>query len=92
MLDELVIDDPTSLHRKFRRYGAYQKEDIQKAAQSVPLNQAMAVKFSDTLPAVRPVPLQKIREVLNSPKIVFQTAYKITHAQFEELYRHGFTN
>jgi hypothetical protein len=92
MLDEVVIDDPMSLYRKFRRYGAYQKEDIHKSAQSDSSKQAMAVRFSDTLPAVCPIPLQKIREILDSPKIVFQTAYRVTKLQFKELYEYGFNS
>ena len=63
-LEEIVIDFPKSLFRKYRRLGIYGWHDIFKLAKRNTENKIMAIRFSETELFRSPVPWAKFQEIL----------------------------
>ncbi|MEM9214425.1 MAG: GNAT family N-acetyltransferase [Cyanobacteria bacterium P01_F01_bin.150] len=88
-LDDITIDTPKEIYKKFRRLGVYSFDNVKKTAGDL-TQSVMAIKFSDTEMFPSPVPLDRIHQVLNCKAPLLQP-YKITPQQFEILYNEEYT-
>lgn len=84
-LEKIVIDSPDNLHRRFRRLGVYDKNQIKERAKS---DKVMAIQFSDIELFKNPIELEKIKEVLGSG-FVPQTVKEVSKEEFMILYSLG---
>jgi len=89
-LDEVIIDKAEHIYKQFRRFGVYKKEDVLETAQSHSKRHVMALRFSDTQLASKPIPFKDIREVLAPKKVPFVAPFRISSEEFENLYKKGF--
>lgn len=62
-LEEIVVGLPKPLFRQFRHLGIYDWKDVLKTAKGID-NQLMALRFSNTTMLRKPVPWQKVIEML----------------------------
>ena len=61
-LDEVVLDGPKELFRRFRRYGTFEWKHLYEICGGDISKDVMALLFSHTFPLRRPVPLDEIRK------------------------------
>ncbi|MBD2776958.1 GNAT family N-acetyltransferase [Iningainema tapete] len=87
-LDEIVIDKPTDLHKRFRRLGIYSFKDVMRTARDDFNREIMAVKFSDTELFKKPIELKEIEQLLGK-KISVRAPYRITTEAFIMIYNLG---
>lgn len=87
-LEEVVVDRPLTLHRRFKHLGIYTEFDVLGAAGS--RHQAMALRFADTELFRRPVGLDELRElakryghtlVLRSPRILVEHLFDAIYSR-----------
>ena len=64
-LDAVVIDIPKELFRRFRRFGTLLWEDLYELCEGDVAKELMALRFSNTFPLQREVPLKEIKRVFN---------------------------
>ena len=93
-LDEVVIDTPKELFRKFRKYGTFEWRDVYEMCGGDVTKSLMVLKFSHTFSFPRDVPIDEIREVfaenevglsLRGPsRISFDTFNKILQLGYQE--------
>ena len=62
-LDEVVIDTPKELFRKFRKYGTFEWRDVYEMCGGDVTKSLMVLRFSHTFSFPRDVPIDEIREV-----------------------------
>jgi hypothetical protein len=86
-LDEIVVDNPKELFRRFRRLGVYQWRDLKKMVANDPGKLLMALRFSDTELLSIPVPRERFRKL--GVKSNLQSPVSISTQQFAEIYRLG---
>jgi hypothetical protein len=87
-LDEVVIGKPKELYRRFRNLGIYEERNVLDEAQNNLDKDIMAIRFSDTELFNKPIPLKKIKEVLDK-KVTMQAAYYISIENFAKIYTLG---
>jgi hypothetical protein len=87
-LEEIVVDDPRTLHRRFRHLGVWQQHQIEKSAQG---GRARALRFVDTEIFSRKVSLDRVRELAGWSKRqpVLQGPRKISTELFAAIYEEG---
>ena len=68
-LDEVEIDIPQELFKKFKRFGILEWENIREMCNGDLLKEIMALRFSHTFPFRQPVSLKKIRTVFNEDNV-----------------------
>ena len=91
-LDEVVIDTPKELFRRFRRYGTLEWADLyQMCGQNIDTN-LMALKFSHTFPLDRSVPLNEIWEVFEEDGVgrSVQAPTRLPESTFRKLFERGY--
>lgn len=86
-LDDIIVDTPKNLYRRFRRLGAYTWEDVYKKAGKDTTKQLMALRFSDTELFKTPVDRDQFRKT--GIKSNIQSPVQITKEQFAEIYKIG---
>jgi hypothetical protein len=86
-VDDVIIDTPEDVHKKFQHLGYYNLKKIQQSCSSS--DQVMAIKFSHTELLQNPIHLEKIRQCLERP-INMEWMKKISQEEFVSLYRLGF--
>ncbi|MEB3122622.1 MAG: GNAT family N-acetyltransferase [Snowella sp.] len=85
-VDDVIIDTPEVLYKKFQHLGLYSFEQIKSCSKS---KQVMAIKFSHTEQLSNPIELKKIQQCLEK-RVTMQSTTKISQAEFITLYRLGF--
>jgi ribosomal protein S18 acetylase RimI-like enzyme/predicted nucleic acid-binding protein len=92
-LDEIVIDTPRTLFRRYRRLGIYEWKDVLQVAKEDPARKIMAVRFSHTELFTHPVFLNDIREIYREEaetRFHIQSPARILEeAIFTRIYRSG---
>ena len=86
-LDEITVDKPKELYRRFRRLGVYEWRDVYKKANHDVNKMLMALRFSDTELFRSPVARDRFRKL--GVKSNLQSPVAITKEQFAEIYRIG---
>ena len=91
-LDEVVLDKPKELFRKFRRFGTYEWRDLYETCGGDITKKVMALLFSHTFPLRRRVPLDEIRKVFDEDGVglTLQSPRKIQFGTFLKLFSLGF--
>lgn len=87
-LDEIAIDKPPSLHRKFKRLGVYDYPDLLRIAKGDSGKDIMAIKFSNTEVFKTPIVLSEVEKLIER-KILLRAPYKINANSFESIYNTG---
>ncbi len=87
-LEEIVVDDPVTLHRRFRHLGVWRQKQIEQAARD---GRARALRFVDTEILPRQVSLDRVRELAgwSKPQPVLQGPRKIPTDLFAAIYKEG---
>lgn len=86
-VDDVIIDTPEELHKKFQHLGYYNLEQIKSCTSRS--NKVMAIKFSHTEQLDNPISLEKLKQCLEK-SITMQSMIKISQGEFITLYRLGF--
>lgn len=87
-LEEVVLDRPKDLFRRFQRLGIYQWEDVYSTAEHDISKQIAAFRFRMTERFKNPVTLMDLRRLgIRGP---FMSPRHITPLQFAAIYRKGF--
>ena len=91
-LDEVVLDRPKELFRKFRRYGAFEWRDLYETCGGDISKKVMALLFSHTFALRRPIPLDEIWKVFDEDGVArtLQSPRKIQIGTFRKLFRLGY--
>lgn len=86
-LIETQIGRPKSIFKQFERFGVYAWPDLLEMVQGDLAAEVMALRFYGTENFTRPMPFQKIQEVLarHTKKNQLQSPLKISRACFEEI-------
>lgn len=64
-LDEVTVDTPKVLFRRFQRLGIYKWPDVYGLAKKDIHRKIMALRFSDTVSLAKPVSLRALRQIAN---------------------------
>lgn len=93
-LDEVLVADPKSLYRRFKRLGVYDWKHVYEVAKKDISNSIMALRFSDTELFDSPVSRGRALSVLKDAGIrtQFQSPVYISERIFEQLYTTGMQN
>lgn len=91
-LDEVIIDTPKELFRRFKREGTLQWTDLYAMSRSDISTNLMALRFSHTYPLRRRVPLSEIKKTFaqDALKGFIQGPRKIPQSTFSKLFQLGF--
>ena len=87
-LEEIVVDDPYVLHRRFRHLGVWQQRQVEECARN---GLARALRFVDTEVFPRQVPLDRVRELAgwSRRQPVLQGPRRIPTELFAAVYEEG---
>ena len=93
-LNDVVIDTPKELFKKFKKIGILQWEDLYKMCNGDPSKELMVLKFSHTFTFQKPVSLDDTRTVYleNNAGLSVQGPSKVSPKIFRELFRKGYLN
>nr|WP_281720513.1 GNAT family N-acetyltransferase [Nitrosomonas nitrosa] len=86
-LDEVIIEKPRDLFRRFRRLGTYEWKDVMQTAKGDHEKPIMALRFSDTELFKSPVSRDAFRKM--GIKSNLQSPVRITRQQFADIYEAG---
>ena len=91
-LDEVVLDGPKELFRRFRRYGTFEWKHLYEICGGDISKKVMVLLFSHTFPLRRRVPLDEIWKVFDEDGIArsLQSPRKIQPGTFRKLFRLGY--
>ena len=91
-LDEVVLDTPKELFRKYRKYGTFEWQDLYETCGGDVGKEVMALLFSHTFPLRRRVPLDDIWKVFDEDGEgrSLQSPRKIQRGTFLKLFSLGF--
>jgi len=92
-LDEVVIDKPKNLYKKYRRLGIYEWKDVFSIAQNDLDKNIMGFKFRQTELFKNPIFLNTLQAIWQSEKnknFTIQSPLKIDSTQFFRIYKLGF--
>ena len=91
-LDEVVIDTPKELFRRFMKYGTLEWSDLYKMCKGDTSTKLMALRFSNTFPLQRRVPLGEIWTIFDEDGIgrSLQAPRKISPTTFRKLFQRGY--
>ena len=91
-LDEVVIDNPQELFRRFSRQGTLKWQDLHEMCDGEISRDLMALKFSHTFPLNRPVPLSDVRKVFKENGVGWslQGPRKLTSNTYRKLFELGY--
>ena len=91
-LDEVVVDTPKELFRRFAKYGTLEWRNLYDMCKRDISKELMALQFSHTFPLRREVPLAEVRKVFDEDSIgqSFQSPRKIPPATFRKLFQLGY--
>lgn len=88
-LDDVIIDRPKNLYRRFRRLGIYDWNHVFDLAKQNVDSQIMALRFSDTELFTNPIEWNELQQVLRSfgCKTQIQSPVAVSPELFAEIYR-----
>jgi hypothetical protein len=91
-LDEIVLDRPKELFRRFRRYGTFEWRHLYETCGGDVSKEVMALLFSHTFPLRRRVPLGEIWNVFDEDGVArsLQSPRKIEPCTFRKLLKLGY--
>ena len=91
-LDEVEIDSPKTLFRKFKRFGILEWKELYEMCRGDPSKEIMALKFSHTFPLREPVSLSAMKTVFQEDGIglSLQSPLKIPPETFRKLFQRGY--
>lgn len=91
-LDDVVLDRPKELYRRFRRYGTYEWRNLYATCGGDISKNVMALLFSHTLPLRRRIPLKEIWRVFDEDGVArsLQSPRKIQRSTFQKLFKLGY--
>ncbi len=91
-LDEVVLDRPKELFRRFRRYGTFEWRHLYETCGGDVSKEVMALLFSHTFPLRRRVPLGEIWNVFDEDGVArsLQSPRKIEPCTFRKLLKLGY--
>lgn len=91
-LDEVVVDTPKELFKRFKRYGTLEWSDLYEMCKRDVSRNLMALRFSHTFPFQRRIPLKEIRTSFAEDNVaaVFQWPTKIPPVTFRKLFQLGY--
>ena len=91
-LDEVVIDIPKVLFRRFSRYGTLEWQDLHDMCGGDISRDLMALNFSHTFPLNRPVPLSEVRRVFEEDGLGWslQGPRKLPSNTYRKLFELGY--
>ena len=91
-LDDVVLDTPKEIFRRFRRYGTFEWGDLFEICGGDITKKVMALLFSHTFPLRRRIPLDEIREVFDEDGegLTLRAPSKIQPGTFLKLFSLGF--
>ena len=91
-LDQVVIDNPKELFRRFRRYGTLEWADLYEMCRQDIGTNLMALKFSHTFPLKRSISLNEVWEVFDEDGVgrSVQSPVRLPNSTFRKLYERGF--
>ena len=91
-LDEVIVDTPKELFKRFKRYGTLEWADLYAMSKRDISTNLMALRFSHTFPLRRRVPLHEIRTTFaqDDVKGFLQGPRKIPQSTFRKLFQLGF--
>lgn len=93
-LDDVVIDTPKPLFKRFKKFGILSWEELYEMSGGDVSKEIMALKFSHTFSFRNPIPLDVVRFVFSKAgkKLLLQAPSKIPEKIFHELFRLGYPN
>ena len=93
-LDEVEIDIPQELFKKFKRFGILEWKNIYELCDGDLSKEIMALKFSHTFPFRQPVSLEAMRTVFEEDNVGLglQSPLKIPVETFRKLFHLGYPN
>ena len=93
-LDEVVIDTPKELFRKFKKFGILEWNDLYEMCDHNPLKELMALRFSHTFPFREPISLEVLKSVfnVNGVRLSLQAPLKLLPKVFHALFQEGYPN
>ena len=89
-LDGVEFGKPGDLLRKFRKMGILKWPELYEMCSGNVDEELMALKFSNTFPLNHPVPLARLRGILNKPRMTFQSPCQITRDEYRKIVEAGF--
>lgn len=90
LLNELHVDTPKKLYRRFRRLGVYEWRDLAVMVKNPTEDKIMAFQFSHTELFMNPIPWARFRELgINT---TLQSPLKVSSSTFETIYKLGMNN
>ena len=91
-LDEVVLNRPKELFRRFRRYGTFEWRDLYETCGGDISKKVMALLFSHTFALRRRVPLEEVWKVFEEDGVArtLQSPRKIQPGTFRKLFRRGY--
>ena len=91
-LDEVIVDTPKDLFRKFKRYGTLEWSHLYNMSKHDLARNLMALRFSHSFPLNRRIPWSDVRMILVSEGIQgsIQGPRKIPQSTFRKLFQLGF--
>ena len=87
-----MIDKPKELFRRFRRYGTLEWANLYEMCRQDINTNLMALKFSNTFPFKRPIPLSEVWEVFDEDSVgrSVQAPTRLPESTFRKLYERGY--
>src|SRR5262249_14594300 len=87
-VDEVVVERPRTLHRRYQHLGVWQLHDIEQAATR---GKAMALRFSDTELLPEPVPLTEFKAMATAHchTLFLQSIHEVPEHLFVAVYERG---
>ena len=91
-LDDVAVDTPKVLFRKFQKFGILKWADLYEMCEGDVTTEIMALLFSHTFPFREPISLATMRKIFskNEVGLTLQSPRRIPANVFEEIFRHGF--
>lgn len=89
-LDNVELGMPGDLLRKYKKLGILEWRDLYRMCSGDVEAQLMALKFSHTFPLQRSVPLAELRDILNTPRLTFQSPHQVTRSEYRKIVEVGF--
>lgn len=93
VVEEVEVDTPKTLYRKYKRLGVYQFKDLLKITGGDTEKKLMAIRFSGTQIFDKPIPQKQFHQVLVSNGYKannLQSPLQISTLVFASLYRFGY--
>ena len=91
-LDNVEIDSPKNLYKKFKKNGILKWEDLYTMCDRDPKKEIMVLKFSHTFPFREPVSLDTLRTVYkeDGTRLSLQSPLKVPMGTFQKIFQLGY--